>query len=191
MTARLDEHGLTPKKKMFADEYLKSGNLYRSYLASHDIKKDWKRSSIEKRGQKLIREYPVEAYVKKMQAERAHKYEVDAMYVLNGLKSVVESNYGKQPSVRALELIGKMQGYFWEKPAKKLEGQVDVSNNTRAIEQIVKMLGDGLITEESAAAWLQTIDQKSKVEERENTNKEILEKLNTINSAMEKKDEQT
>ena len=62
-----------------------------------------------------------------------------------------------------------------------------MDNNTKATKQIINMMKEGLITEESASAWIQSIDQKSKLEERENTNKEILEKLNTINSAMEKK----
>lgn len=190
MGARLDEHGLTPKKKMFADEYLKTGNMHQSYLSTHVVKEGTKRGTTEQQAKRLVREPSVEAYIKKKQAELAAKSDVDTRFVINALMQVVNNNVGKHTSVRALELLGKIHGYFWEKPAKKLDGEVSMDNNTKATQQILNMMREGLITEESAAAWIQSIDQKSKLEERENTNKEILDKLNTINSAMEKKDEQ-
>ena len=83
-----------------------------------------------------------------------------------------------------------MQGHFWEKPAKKLNADLDVSNNTKAVGQILNMMREGLITEESAAAWIQSLDQKSKIEERENTNNEILEKLDSLNSAMDNRSDE-
>lgn len=187
--ARLDEHGLTPKKKMFADEYLKTGNLYKSYCASHIVLEGTIKNTVEKKASRLVREGVVEAYIKKKQAELAAKSDVDTRFVINALMQVVNNNVGKHTSVRALELLGKIHGYFWEKPAKKLDGEVSMDNNTKATQQILNMMREGLITEESAAAWIQSIDQKSKLEERENTNKEILEKLNTINAAMEHRDE--
>lgn len=190
MGARLDEHGLTPKKKMFADEYIKTGNIYRSYLETHVAKEGTKRATVEKVAQKLIRDLPVEEYISKVRDQRAKESKVDDQYIANALLAVIHNNAGKGSSVRAIELLGRMQGKFWEKPAKRLDGDVAMDNNTKATQQILNMMRDGLITEESAGIWIHSLDQKSKLEERENTNKEILEKLNTINSAMEKRDEQ-
>ncbi len=187
MSSRLDEHGLTPKKKMFVDEYCLNGNLYKSYCMTHVVNELTKKASVENQASKLIREPQVAAYLKVRRDEQATRLNIDADYVAKALLSVVEQNPGKACSIRAAELLGKMQGHFWEKPAKKLGSDITMDNNTKATKQILNMMKEGLITEESASAWIQSIDQKSKLEERENTNKEILEKLNTINSAMEKK----
>ena len=189
MGARLDEHGLTPKKKMFADEYIKTGNIYRSYLETHVVHEGTKKATAEKQASRLVKEPGIDKYINKMRELREKESKVDDQYIENALLAVIHNNAGKGSSVRAIELLGKIQGKFWEKPAKKMEGEVELDDNTIATKQILSMMNKGLITEESASTWIHTLDQKSKLEERENTNKEILEKLNTINSAMEKRDE--
>ena len=190
MGARLDEHGLTPKKKMFVDDYIKTGNLYKSYCATHVVNEMTKKNTVEKRASEMIREQEVAAYLKARKAEQDSRLNIDSDYVANALLAVVEQNPGKACSIRAAELLGKMQGHFWEKPAKKLNADLDVSNNTKAVGQILNMMREGLITEESAAAWIQSLDQKSKIEERENTNNEILEKLDSLNSAMDNRSDE-
>lgn len=187
--ARLDEYGLTPKKRMFADEYLKTGNLSRSYSTTHVIREGTKKSAVDEQASRLVREPQVAEYIRVRRAEQTERLQIDSDYVAKALLAVVEKNPGKACSIRAAELLGKMQGHFWEKPAKKLGADITMDNNTKATRQILNMMKEGLITEESASAWIQSIDQKSKLEERENTNKEILEKLNTINDAMEHRDE--
>ena len=189
MGARLDEHGLTPKKKMFADNYLKCGNLYKSYCDSHVVNEGTKKSTAEKQASRLVREPGIAQYIRNVREQKAKESKVDDQYIEDALLAVIVNNTGKGSAVRAIELLGKIHGKFWEKPAKKLESDVNLDDNTIATKQILSMMNKGLITEESASTWIHTLDQKSKLEERENTNKEILEKLNTINSAMEKRDE--
>lgn len=184
---RYDEHGLTPKKKMFADEYCKCGNLYRSYCATHTVNEGTKKGTVEHQAGRLVREPAVEAYIKKKQEAIAAKCDIDTQFVIKSLIKVVEQNAGKHTSVRALELLGKINGYFWEKPARKFEGDIELTNNSKAAEQVLQMMKDGLITEESANAWIHSLKQKSDIEEKENTNKEILEKLDTLNNSLDKR----
>ena len=70
MGARLDEHGLTPKKKMFVDDYIKTGNLYKSYCATHVVNEMTKKNTVEKRASEMIREQEVAAYLKARKAEQ-------------------------------------------------------------------------------------------------------------------------
>lgn len=108
---------LTPRQRLFALEYLKDLNGKQAA-----IRAGYSAHSAEVTASKLLRVPKVAAFVKNRAEKVAGKVEIDAAYVLRGLKNVAERCQSEDPewfdaagANRALELLGKHLALFTEK----------------------------------------------------------------------------
>lgn len=187
MGGKVDKEGLTQKQRLFVNEYCRSGNAYQAYIKIYEIEEDSRRTTIDQRVRQTLRKESVQNYIKERNLAIEKSSKADALFVINSLLKVVEDNEGKSCSIKAIELVGKLQGMFWEIPGRKLEENISVDNNIEAIKKIVAMAQCGQISEGCATNWIQMLEQKSKVEEREGVNKEIIERLDKFDDMMKEK----
>ena len=119
---------LTEKKKLFADHYLVNLNATEAAkLAGYSEKTAYSQ------GHRLLKDVEVHAYIEERQKERAEKLELDADWVLEKLKTVVDMSMQAKPVEK------------WDYNEKKLvetgEYQYDSTGANRALELIGKHLG--------------------------------------------------
>lgn len=129
---------LTPKKKKFADEYVKCGNQSEAYRRAYNCK-NMKPETITEAASKLMQDYDVATRIKKVQEKIEKKNVLSAQqlqeeltsYILDGKEEeciVIEANRDKSSTARrmtkkvqpkdklkAIELLCKLAGYNLEK----------------------------------------------------------------------------
>jgi len=187
MAKVVEKERLTQKQRLFVNEYCRTGNAYQSYIKVFTVEKDSKRNNVEKKVSLMVRKNPVKNYIEQRQRDIEKSSKADALFVVNSLLEVVDNNKGKSCSIKAIELIGKLQGMFWEIPARKLDENVGVDNNIESIKKIVQMTESGKISEGCANNWIQMLEQKSRIEEREQVNKEIISRLDRFEGMMKER----
>lgn len=129
---------LTPKKKKFADEFIKCGNQSEAYRRAYNCK-NMKPETITEAASKLMQDYDVTTRVKELQAKIDKKNVLTAQqlqeeltrYILDEKEEeciVIEANSDKSSTARrmtkkvqpkdklkAIELLCKLAGYNIEK----------------------------------------------------------------------------
>jgi len=187
MTISVDEDGLTIREKLFCDEYCQNSNAYRSYIKVYTVKENTKKHTVEREAERLVRKPRLQEYIKKKRLELSERTRINTDYFVEVLCEIIENNRGKPSANRSIELLGRLHGVWWDKPTRKIEEDIPLDDNTESMKKILYLLKNGSITEESATTWIHLLNQKSNVNERENINKEILEKIDQINSRISDK----
>lgn len=108
---------LTPKRKLFADKYLK-GLVGSAAYREAGYKGNDRVCEVE--ASKLLRVPEVAAYIQERMNKRAQKLELDAEYVLNNIKTIGErcmnaEKLDAQGALKAQELLGKHLKLFTDK----------------------------------------------------------------------------
>jgi len=176
---------LTQKQVNFLEKYLDIGNKYEAYLATYRHNKRVKHNVIHEEIRRIFRSPLVQAYVERRRNEIAEKTDVNKQFIVAELLKVVVNHSGEAASLKALELLGRTGGMFWEIPARALPDELPNDNNIAAARSIHDMAQNGEISEGCAKNWLDMLGVKSSIEEKEGTNKEILEKLDKLNKVDE------
>ena len=119
-------HGMTDKMWAFCRIYVKQGfvNATGAYRDSYPKCKSDR--GAESAASRLLRNGKVGKYLAEVQARASEDVQLDAAYVLEGLRKEAErEGEGSTQSarVRALELLGKHQGMFTDKRADEHGGE--------------------------------------------------------------------
>ena len=88
---------------------------------------------------KLVRNGKVKAYIDELRDKRTKKTEIDAEYVISGLKNIVEKNKDERPGVatKALDLLGKHLGLYEADNAQRGDKQLIIMNFNNDTKQII------------------------------------------------------
>jgi len=127
----LDEFGLTPKQRLFADEYIISGHATNSAIKAGYSKKSAQEISSENLSKPIIK-----AYVDQRRAKVAEKFEITQEYVLKGIKEIHEFNKQKETSTS-----GEGDNVVLK------EKMIDANASLRAAEMLGKSVGVKLFVE--------------------------------------------
>lgn len=188
---------LTLKQKAFIDDYLICGNKLEAYVKAYskkNVNKNTRKDACETFKKKLVQKYYEDQMViiNKSFTDKHNKIIeeslVDKKYIIKNLVKVIDENEGKPCAVKALELLGRHVGLFWAAPAEEMSKRFVIEDNAKAVKQITEMVQDGTVTISAASDLMALIDDKSKIEEREDTNSEILEKLNNLEKMAKEKE---
>ena len=140
---------LTPKQQRFVEEYLVDLNAKRSA-----IRAGYSEHTAEQQGYQLLQNPSVESEIQRLMEERSKRTDVDADYVIQHLKHIVESAKSDSACVSALGLLGKHLGLYTDKiettetgPATKIivlppEGFEDCRCGCREKAEQVALHGD-------------------------------------------------
>jgi hypothetical protein len=188
---------LSLQQRAYIDEYIKCGSQIDAFVKTYGKTKVNRNTRIDASRvfrRKLVHEYyeqQMEKMSEKIVDERSiiiKESLVDEKYIIENLIAIINENEGKPCAVKALELLGRHLGLFWEAPAKGLPKRFSTEDNAKAVKQVTEMVQDGMVTQSAASNLMSLIDNKSKIEEREETNSEILEKLNNLEKMAREKE---
>ncbi len=107
---------LTPKQELFCKEYLIDLNATQAAIRAGYSEKTAQQTSSENMSKPVIQEY-----VQQLMKKRSDKTEIDADYVLNGIKNVTQrcAKEGKEfnpaSALKGYELLGKNLVLFTDK----------------------------------------------------------------------------
>ncbi len=94
---------LTEKQKRFCKEYLIDLNATQAAIRAGYSKK-----TAYSIGQKLLKKAEIQKYIQKLMAKRSARTEIDADYVLKGIRDIVEKTTAKDSDkLKGLELLGR------------------------------------------------------------------------------------
>ncbi len=189
---------LTLKQKAFVNEYIKCGSQIEAFMKAYN--KDCATNSHRAEASMIFKKQHVHKYYEdqmeglskeliNQRAEVVKESLVDEKYIIENLIAIINENEGKPCAVKAIELLGRHVGLFWEAPAKGLPKRFSTEDNAKAVKQVTEMVQDGMVTQSAASNLMSLIDNKSKIEEREETNSEILEKLNNLEKMAKEKEQ--
>jgi len=122
---------LRKKHKKFLDEYFLNG--FNAGLAYSTVYQDCTRGSASTLGSRLLKHPAVELEYMKRSAEIARSQQIDKSIIIKTLNKIVsnfnETNSGAREAMRAVELLGKMAGFFPKEAAvvNNIDNQVTVS----------------------------------------------------------------
>jgi len=96
-------------------------------------------ASAESKASRLVRNGKVKAYIDELRDKRTKKTEIDAEYVISGLKNIVEKNKDERPGVatKALDLLGKHLGLYEADNAQRGDKQLIIMNFNNDTKQII------------------------------------------------------
>jgi len=167
---------LNQKTIAFLEEYLKTGEKYKSFVS---VFGDMSGDQAEVRMRAYFSDSIVKDYIEKRRADIRGNTNLDANYIIEGLMAIVEAHPGDHKTTKALEMLGKMIGIFWEPPSRALPDQLP-TNPEEASAMILHMASVGVISETCAKTWIEMLNAKYSVDEKFRINKEINEKLDLL-----------
>ena len=143
---------LSPKMRAFIDEYMVSMNASEAVLKAGYKTKNPNRIAAE-----LIQHPLVSVEIEKRLADKQHKTELRADYLVNKLIEIIDGDEKTSDQLKAIELAGKTLALWRERQevtgadgeAIKMEQKVkeDVADFTRSLSRLVKRGGTGEVTE--------------------------------------------
>lgn len=109
---------MTPKQKIFCEEYVKDFNATRAYKAAYPtVKKDGSASAA---GTRLLGNVNIKKYIDELKRKQQSESDIKRIELLNELKEIGFARVEKidaKDKIKALELLAKMLGY--DTPADK------------------------------------------------------------------------
>jgi phage terminase small subunit len=111
---------LTPKQQTFVAEYLKDLNATRAA-----VRAGYSAKTAQEQSSRLLSNVMVAEAVQKAMDKRSERTQIDADYVLSGIRDVVEATRQSQPmaALKGFELLGKHLELFTDK--QKVSGDKD------------------------------------------------------------------
>ncbi len=127
---------LTPKQKLFADEYLIDLNATRAYKAAYkSCKKD---ETANVNGSKLLRNTKVAKYIEERMNERSRRTEITQDNVLKELATIAFAKV--TDFVTSLELLGRHLGMFNDKI--EVSGTINNPMEGLTTDELKKLIDD-------------------------------------------------
>lgn len=141
--AKTNPHGMTDQMFLFCQAYIKRGfkDATGAYRAAYP--KCSEKAAGESASRLLSRNVKVRKYLAEVQARASEVVQVDANYVVQGLKTEAErEGEGSSHSgrVRALELLGKHQGMFTDRRAQEHGGEPEEADTPESAARLWAML---------------------------------------------------
>ena len=117
---------LTLDRQVFAHEYLVDRNA-----GAAAVRAGYSGKHPRQYGSRLLKQPEVAAAIAKAQSKRIEKADINADYVLNGLKELAdrcmsEEQWSPGGAARAFELLGKYLELFTEKQKNELSGGLTI-----------------------------------------------------------------
>ena len=105
------ENSLTAKQKRFCEEYMVDCNAKQAA-----IRAGYSRKSARETGPENLLKPAIGHYIQILQKERSERTEIDADYVLKGLREIADDREKKTSDrLRAYELLGRHLAMFTDK----------------------------------------------------------------------------
>ena len=111
---------LTEKQKRFCQEYLVGLNATQAAIRAGYSKK-----TANEQGSQNLAKLSIQGYIQKLIAKRAERTQIDADYVIESIREIVEAPGTKESDqLRGLELLGKHLAMFTDK--HRHSGKIDL-----------------------------------------------------------------
>ena len=143
VVATKNPHHMTDRQWAFCRRYVKQGFTNGTGAYRHVFPNCKSDLAAESASSRMLRNVKVSAYLSEVQARASEEVQVDANYVLEGLKEEAErlgEGSSHSARVRALELIGKHLGMFTDKRAEEHGGEPEEAQTPERAARLWAML---------------------------------------------------
>lgn len=132
MAKRYNEHGLTQQQEIFVNEYIKTGNGYRSYLVAYPKAKNWTRACTDSACSRLLDNDKVNARIKAhndaIAKSTQESIKLNKRKILNEiieLQQSIKTDKGQtNVNLQALKLLSQIAGLLQENKT-----EININNN--------------------------------------------------------------
>ena len=141
---KLNEFGLTPQQEIFVNEYIKTGNGYRSYIKAYPKAEKWTRACADSACSRLLDNDKINARIKAhndaIAKSTQESIKLNKRKILNEiieLQQGIKSDKGQtNVNLQALKLLSQIAGLLQE---NKTEININ-NNNNIAVQNVSEFL---------------------------------------------------
>lgn len=141
---RLNEYGLTPQQETFVNEYIKTGNGYRSYIKAYPKAEKWTKNAVYVQTNKILNNSKVNLRIKAYNDEIAkstqESIKLNKRRILNEIIELQQSckNDGagqNTTQLQALKLLSQIAGLLQENKT-----EINITNNNQTVNEVIGYL---------------------------------------------------
>ena len=141
---KLNEYGLTPQQEVFVNEYIKTGNGYRSYIKAYPKAAKWTRACTDSACSRLLDNSKVNARIKAYNDEIAkstqESIKLNKRRILNEIIELQQScksdGAGQNTTqLQALKLLSQIAGLLQENKT-----EINITNNNQTVNEVIGYL---------------------------------------------------
>jgi phage terminase small subunit len=114
--------GLTPKQKIFCEEYTKDWNATRAMIVA-----GYSPKTASEQGSRMLTDVKVKNYIEKIKEENSRQANVERYEIIMGLKKIINDPYAKnRDKIAAFKLLGDYLDMWNCKPEITVNNQLEI-----------------------------------------------------------------
>ena len=141
---KLNEYGLTPQQEIFVNEYIKTGNGYRSFLKAYPKAEKWTKNAVYVQTNKILNNSKVNLRIKAYNDEIAkstqESIKLNKRRILNEIIELQQScksdGAGQNATqLQTLKLLSQIAGLLQENKT-----EINITNNNQTVNEVIGYL---------------------------------------------------